>query len=582
MSLKGFFNSEQKNIKIAALIMMITVFLSRFLGLIRDRLLAGTFGASIDLDIYYAAFRFPDLIYSIIFAGGIIVAFLPIFSEYQKKNKPEAWKISNYLLNFFGIVYFVFFIVFFFFSPDFINTLIGKFSFEYQAKAIILTRLIFIAVFFFGLSSIFSTILNYFQRFLIYSLAPIFYNLGIILGTVFLSPYYGIFGPGIGVVAGAIMHFLIQVPSAVSCGYRYQPILKLNHPAIRDFFQLVVPRIIASSSSQINFLVATFIASGIGIGAISVFNLSYNLSFLPIGILGVSFATAVFPVLSKLWVENNKTDFHLRFRESFLQVLYLAFPVGLLVFILRNQIVQIIYQTGKFDETAVAITAAALGVYVLSLATQCLVPILLRGFFSIKDTITPTIIAIFYMALNIFLFFPFVALFGGGNVFLFDFFGREIILTLPAWINANNILVVIIKQVFDINGLVNFPLLGLVLVFNLCSILEFALLFIFLYKKIGDFGLKQIRESFSKIFLATIIMGLAGFGFLAMATRLFKNDFWGSIWQFVIVCVISTGVYLSITFMIKCSEADFVKKYFQKIKSKFISQSIKENSQLKN
>lgn len=507
---------------------------------------------------------------------------MPIFSEYQKKDKPEAWKISNYLLNFFGIVYFVFFIVFFFFSPDFINTLIGKFSFEYQAKAIILTRLIFIAVFFFGLSSIFSTILNYFQRFLIYSLAPIFYNLGIILGTVFLSPYYGIFGPGIGVVAGAIMHFLIQVPSAVNCGYRYQPILKLNHPAIRDFFQLVVPRIIASSSSQINFLVATFIASGIGIGAISVFNLSYNLSFLPIGILGVSFATAVFPALSKLWVENNKTDFYLRIRESFLQVLYLAFPVGLLVFILRNQIVQIIYQTGKFDETAVAITAAALGVYVLSLATQCLVPILLRGFFSIKDTITPTIIAIFYMALNIFLFFPFVALFGGGNVFLFDFFGREIILTLPAWINANNILVVIIKQVFDINGLVNFPLLGLVLVFNLCSILEFTLLFIFLYKKIGDFGLKQIKESFSKILLATIIMGLAGFGSLAMATRLFKNDFWGSIWQFFIVCVISTGAYLGITFMIKCSEADFVKKYFQKIKSKVFSQSIKENSQLKN
>jgi putative peptidoglycan lipid II flippase len=579
MSLKGFFNSEQKNIKIAALIMMITVFLSRFLGLIRDRLLAGTFGASIDLDIYYAAFRLPDLIYSIIFAGGIIVAFLPIFSEYQKKDKSEAWKISNYLINLFGIVYFVFFIIFLFFSPDFINTLIGKFSFEHQAKAIALTRLIFVAVFFFGISSIFSTILNYFQRFLVYSLAPIFYNLGIILGTIFLSPYYGIFGPGIGVVAGAIMHFLIQVPSAINCGYRYQAILKLNHPAIHNFFKLVVPRIIASSSSQINFLVATFIASGIGIGAISVFNLSYNLSFLPIGILGVSFATAVFPALSKLWVENNKSDFYLRFRESFLQVLYFAFPIGLMVFILRNQIVQIIYQTGKFDETAVAITAAALGVYVLSLATQCLVPILLRGFFSIKDTVTPTIIAIFYMILNIILFFPFVALFGGGNVFLLDFFGREIVLSLPAWLNANNIFVAIIKQAFDVDGLVNFPLLGLVLVFNLCSLLEFALLFIFLYKKTGDFGLKQIRESFSKIFLATIIMGFAGFGSLAIVTRLFENTFWGSIWQFIVVCVISTAVYLGATFIIKCPEVNFVISYFQKIKSRFAIQPNQVNSQ---
>ncbi len=567
MSIKEFFNSEQRSVKIAALVMIVAVFLSRFLGLIRDRLLAGTFGASIDLDIYYAAFKMPDLIYSIIFAGGILVSFLPIFSEYQKKDKQEAWKISNYILNLFAVLYFIFFIIFFFLSPEIISALIGNFNFEYQHKAADLTRLIFVAVFFFGVSSIFSTILNYFQRFVVYSLAPILYNLGIILGTVFLSPYFGIFGAGIGVVMGAFLHLAIQVPAAISCGYKYHPILKLNHPAIRNFFELVIPRIIASSSSQINFLVATFIASAIGVGAISVFNLSYNLAYLPIGILGVSFATAVFPVLSKFWANNEKTEFYKNIRQSFLEVLYVAFPVGLLIFILRNQIVEIIYQTGKFDQSAVTITAACLGFYFLSTATQCLVPVLLRGFFSIKDTKTPTIIAIVYMFLNIVLFFPFVALFGAGNQFPVHLFGRELIISLPAWINSNNFFIDWIKYIFNVDGLVNFPVLGLVLVFNLCSLLEFSLLFIYLLKRVGNFGLKEIWNSFIKILMATIIMGIAGFIALNQAVRLFANDFFGVLLQFIFVCVISGIVYLFMTYLLKSPEINFVLRYLKKIKN---------------
>ncbi|MFA5013029.1 MAG: murein biosynthesis integral membrane protein MurJ [Candidatus Paceibacterota bacterium] len=431
MSIRGFFNSEQKNIKIAALIMAIAVLLSRFLGLIRDRLLAGTFGASADLDIYFAAFRMPDLIYSIIFAGGILVSFLPLFSEYQKKDKQESWQITNYVLNLFVVSYFAFFVLFFIFTPGFVSTLIGKFSPAEQAKTIALTRLIFVSVFFFGISSIFSTILNYFNRFVAYSLAPILYNLGIIFGIVFLSPHFGIFGPGIGVVIGAFLHFAIQVPPAIKCGYRYKPIISLKHPAIANFFKLVVPRIFASSSSQIDFIVATFIASGIGIGAISVFNLSNNLRYLPIGIIGVSFATAVFPLLSKLWASKEKEEFFSKFRQTFLEVLYVSFPIGVLIFVLREPIVEIIYRTGKFDESAVVITGACLGLYFLSTFAQCLVPIILRGFFSIKDTFTPTVIALVNTLFNMVFFFPFVALFGEGINSVLNFSAKISILPSP-------------------------------------------------------------------------------------------------------------------------------------------------------
>jgi putative peptidoglycan lipid II flippase len=576
MSIRDFFNSEQKSVKIAALVMVITVLLSRFLGLIRDRLLAGTFGASIDLDIYYAAFRMPDLIYSIIFAGGIIVAFLPIFSEYQKKNKEDSWKIANSILNIFAILYTVFFIIFFFLSPDFISILIGKFSPEYQGKAIELTRLIFIAVFFFGLSSIFSTILNYFQRFVAYSLAPLLYNLGIILGTIFLSPHYGIFGPGIGVVIGAILHFLIQVPVAIKCGYKYKPVINFKHPGLSNFFKLVVPRIIASSSSQIDFLVATFFASTVGIGAISVFNLSYNLSYLPIGILGVSFATAVFPLLSKLWTEQNKTEFYNNFRNTFLEVLYVAFPVGLLIFVLRNQIIEIIYRVGKFDENAVALTGACLGLYFLSTATQCLVPILLRGFFSIKNTVTPTLIALVYMTLDVLLMFPFVVLFGGNPNISFWFFGQQLNLAVPSFIQANSFLISSAEWLFHVKNLNNFPLFGLVMIFNLSSLVEFSLLFIYFYRKVGDFGIKKIAASFAKILFASIIMTIIGLITLNCLGVWIGNSFWGALAQFVIVAIICTAIYLLMTFILKSPEIKFVSKYFNKLRPAIVVSSPKE------
>ncbi|HQG09142.1 MAG TPA: murein biosynthesis integral membrane protein MurJ [Candidatus Pacearchaeota archaeon] len=559
MSIQKFFNSEQKSVSFAAFIMMVAIFLSRFLGLIRDRLLAGAFGASIDLDIYYAAFKIPDLIYSIIFAGGILVSFLPIFSEYQKKNQAEAWKITNSILNLFIILYAVFFIVFFIFSPDLITLLIGSFPIAYQGEAIALTRLIFGAILFFGLSSIFSTILNYFQRFVVYSLAPIFYNLGIIAGTVFLTPHFGIFGPGLGVVIGAFLHLAIQIPAAIQCGYKYKPVIALRHPGLQNFFRLVVPRIIASCSSQLVFLAATGAAAIVGAGAISVFNLSYNLSYLPIGILGVSFATAIFPTLSKFWANNAKDEFYNNFRQTFNKILFVALPIGLLIFILRNQIVEIIYRTGKFDESAAAITAAALGIYFLSIATQCLVPLLLRGFFSIKDTLTPTLIAIVAMVLNITLFLPFIALFGGGHQFVFNFFGQNLFINLPAWLNANNLFTQATMQILNVQNLPNAPILGLVLIFNLCALLEFVLLFIFFFKKVGNFGIKEIWFSFLKIFLATVGAGLTAQFILQQCLRC------GALAQFILASVMAGIIYLLLAFILKCPELNLL---IQEIKNR--------------
>lgn len=536
MSLNGFLNSKQNTVIGATVILTIAVLMSRVLGLIRDRLLAGAFGASTSLDVYFAAFRIPDLVYSIIFAGGVIVSLLPLFSDLQNKDKEKSWDAINNILNIFMVFFVVSSALFFIFTPQIISSMVSGFDEQAKEMTISLSRLIFVSVFFFGLSSVFSTVLNYFNRFVSYSIAPILYNLGIIFGIVFLSPYWGVFGAGLGVVIGSCLHFLIQVPSAIKCGYRYKFIIDLKSRELRDFVGLIIPRAIASSSSQINFIITTFIASGIGAGAISVFNLSNNLRYLPIGIIGVSFATAVFPLLSKLWTEEKKEEFNLNFRKVFKEVLYVSFPIGILIFVLRNEIVEIVLKSGQFGSSAVEITAAALGIYVLSTFAQCLVPVLLRGFFSLKDTITPTLIAIFFVILNVYLSFFFVDIFSASNVFTSA-----------------------VKNILGLDGAMTFPVLGLVLAFNTGLLFEFILLFYFFCKKVGDFGIRNILISFLKILFSSIAMGFVAAKLLPLAGEYFGDSFAGVSMQFVSICSVSFLVYVLLTMLLRMQEAKSVK-----------------------
>ncbi|MFA5755201.1 MAG: murein biosynthesis integral membrane protein MurJ [Candidatus Paceibacterota bacterium] len=532
-----FLNNKQKTVGGAVSILAIAILFSRLLGVLRDRLLAGSFGASIDLDIYFAAFKIPDLIYSIIFAGGVIVSLLPLFSDIYNKNKEKSWEFINNLTNIFIVIFTFVGIIFFIFTPQIISSMVSGFNPEAIQKTIDLTRLIFLSVFFFGLSSIFSTILNYFNRFLSYSLAPILYNLGIIAGIVFLAPYWGIFGVGIGVIFGSLMHLLIQMPSAIKSGYRYKFIINFKDSKLREFLGLIIPRAIASSSSQINFIVITFIASGIGAGAISVFNLSNNLRYLPIGIIGVSFATASFPLLSKLWVEGKVSDFCQKFVKLFNEVLYVSFPIGILIFILRNEIIDIVLKTGSFTSVAAEITAAALGLFFISTFAQCLVPIILRGFFSLKDTITPTVIAIFFVLLNIYLSFFFVSFFSGENV-----------------------LIDIVKNMMGINGVDNFSVLGLVLAFNIGLLFEFILLLFFFKKKVKELNFRNIYITFIKVFCTSILMGFFAFYFLNILKGL--ND--SSLIQFTLVTLASFVIYAILTIALKMPEVNTVKRLFIK------------------
>jgi len=455
------FNSQTKTITRGALIIGASYFISAILGLIRDRLLAGRFGAGLELDVYFAAFRIPDFVYNILILGGLIVAFLPLFAEYFSRNKDEVWQMANHVLNAFLIFLISISFIFFILTPWLIKWLFPGFGEEHYKLAIPLIRLLFLSPIFFGISNLLSGILQYFQRFFIYSLTPILYNLGIIFGILFLAPYFGIFGVGMGVVFGAFLHMAIQIPTAINCGFSYKFLLDFKYPALKRIFKLMVPRVFGVAAQQINLIVITAIASTITAGSIAIFSISNNFQSLPVGIIGASFAVAIFPALSRFFAENQKKEFLENFSSIFRQILFFVIPVSVLIFLLRTPIITFIYKTGKFTLSDVQLTSACLGIFALSIFAQSLIPLLARAFFSLQDTKTPTLITFWAVSLNIILCFSFVWLLKSPNIF------------------SNSLI-----EFFSLFRNENTSLLGLPLAFSISAIFQFILLYFSFKQKI--------------------------------------------------------------------------------------------------
>lgn len=528
------FNSQTKTVTFAAILLGLSAIISGILGIISDILLIGKFGVWTDSNIYFAAFRIPDLVYNLLIVGGLSIAFLPIFSEYFQKDKEKAWEMTNYVLNVFLFFLILISLILFIFTPQLIKFVAPGFSPVEKEKTIILTRMMFLSPIFFGLSSIFSGILQYFNRFLVYALCPVLYNLGIIFGILVLAPKFGIFGVGMGVILGALFHWLIQVPSVFNCGFRYKSLFNFKYPAIKRVFSLMVPRVFAVAAQQINLIVITAIASTI-LGAISIFNFANAIFSFPVGIIGTSFAIAVFPTLSRTWANGQKKDFLENFSLTFRQILFLIIPVSLSMFILRAQIIRLVYGTfwpAKFDWIATRLTAASLGIFSISILASALIPFLYRAFFSFQDTKTPTSIAISSIILNIILTLSFVHFLKFQNIFPLFFM---------------NLLK--LKDISEIS------VIGLPLAFSFAAIFQFILLLIFLYKKIGDFGIKEIFFSFKKIVLASIFLII--FTYLSLyflANLVNTHTVFGLLIQTIFAFLSGISFYILITFFLKSPE----------------------------
>jgi len=530
--LKQLLNSKSKTLFSAAFILAAAALASRILGLIRDRLLAGQFGAGDELDIYYTAFRLPDLVFSILIMGAISSAFIPIFAQYFRKNKKEAWQLTSGVLNLALLCLIVIAGILVIFAPFIISLIAPGFSGAKREMTILLTRIMFLSPIILGISSILGGVLQYFHRFLIYSLAPILYNIGIIIGILIFVPAWGLIGLAWGVVLGAFLHILIQFPSVIYSGLSWRPILDIYHKGVRKIIKLMIPRAIGSVGFQINFLVITAIASTLTSGSIAVFNLSNNLQYVPIGIFGITFATAAFPNLVKAFARKRKKSFSRDFSSIFSQILFLIVPLSALFFILRAQIVRVILGTGEFGWIDTRLTAAALGLFSLSIFAQSLIPLISRAFYAFQNTRTPVLISLISIILNISLSFFFVWSLSGSNIFSSLFSG-----------------------ILKLEDIKEFAILGLPLAFSLANIINFAVLLKLFARRIKWWHPRYILSSFSKITIATLLMGLATYSLLYILDLfLDTHTFIGIFLQGALAAIAGIIIYSLVMILLRSKE----------------------------
>ncbi len=489
--IKTILNSKSKTIFSAALVLTIATLSSRILGLVRDRLLASRFGAGDELDIYYAAFRLPDFIFSILIMGAISSALIPVFSEYFHKNREKAWELISGFLNLAFLTLIVLSGILAIFAPQLINLVVPGFEGQKRAMVILLTRIMFLSPVLLGVSHILSGVLQYFRCFLVYSLAPIMYNIGIILGILVFVPKWGLIGLAWGVVFGAFLHLLIQIPTIIFVGFNWKPILSIYHRGIRKIVKLMAPRTLGLAGFQINFLVITAIASTLAAGSISIFNLANNLQYVPVGVFGIAFATAAFPNLVKSFTFRRKKLFSKNFSSTFSQILFLIIPLSVLFFLLRAQIVRVILGAGEFGWADTRLTAAALGIFSLSIFAQSLIPLVSRAFYAFQNTKIPVIVSLISIILNILL-------------------SYLLVWSLTNFDNFTHLL----SKILKLEGVQGVVVLGLPLAFSIASIINFLILLKVFSQKISWWHPEDILKSFLKICLASLLMGFVVYNLL--------------------------------------------------------------------
>jgi putative peptidoglycan lipid II flippase len=539
-------NSQTKSISSASLILAISYFLSAALGLLRDRLLAGTFGAGNELDVYYAAFTVPDFIALILIFGAISAAVIPIFSGYLVKDKDEAWEYVSTFLNVFLGFLILICLVLMLFTPFLISIIAPGFSDGKKDVAIALMRIMFLSPIILGASNLISGILQVFHRFLITALAPLMYNIGIIIGILFFVPKFGLTGLAWGVVLGGILHLSIQLPSFVFSGFKYKPNFNYKDPGVVKTIKLMLPRSLGLGAGQLNTIATTAIASTLMSGSIAVFNLANNLSSIFVNAVAVSVSTAAFPAMSMHFIKQENEEFLRKFSGIIRQIIFLTIPMSLLLLILRAQIVRVILGAGNFTWSDTRLTTACLAILALNLIAQAFILFLSKSFYAAHNTKIPAIISIATVVINIILslFFVFVIKFS------------------PPFSEF-------LKNIFRLGSVENVGVIGLSLAYSLTAVLESVALLYMFYKKFFACQPKhkstEILNSLKKVLIASATMFVATFivrQILGYAISL--QTFWGVFFQLAISGGVGVAVYIFVSYKLKSPELKTIEKSFLK------------------
>ncbi|HEY0908409.1 MAG TPA: lipid II flippase MurJ [Candidatus Paceibacterota bacterium] len=408
----SFVGKEISGLHEAAYLLALSSIASLIFALVRDRLLAHMLGAGPELDVYYAAFRVPDFIFIAVASLVSTSILVPFLIESRQKGESELKESIQGLFSAFSLLILVVCAVAFAFMEPIQRMLFPRlFEAGLGGELVHVSRILLLSPALLGLSNFFASITQIQNRFMVYALSSPLYNVGIILGIVFLLPSMGITGIAMGVVFGALMLSLTQIPLVIRDGLFPRFTWRCNWSHVKKVARLSVPRTVTMSSQQLTNLALISFASFLGAGSISIFNLSQNLQSVPLSIIGVSYSSAIFPMLARLMGEGRRDVFVGKMISAAQHVIFWSVPLSVLFIVLRAQIVRTVLGSGEFTWSDTRITAAALALFVVSTVGQSLILLFVRSFYAEGKTAKPLLMNVSSMIVTVALGFGLTKLF---------------------------------------------------------------------------------------------------------------------------------------------------------------------------
>lgn len=478
-----FLSSEVRGLHAAAYVLATFALLSSLLALVRDRLLAHAFGASTTLDIYYAGFRIPDLLFV---ATGALVSVYILIPELVRRSKDEQRDyIDTVVLGFSALAVFLSGIAALS-APYVLSVLFPVYVDESADLLVSITRILLLQPILLGLSNILAAITQVQHRYAIYALSPLLYNIGIIVGIVFLYPLWGLSGLAVGVVLGAALHLIIQLPSIISDGYFLRMPRFIEPRALFETARVSIPRALALSMNQMAFLGLVALGSTLTIGSVSVFMFAFNLQAVPLAIIGASYSVAAFPTLALALSRGERSEFIVHVATAARYVFFWSVPASALILILRAYIVRVVLGTGAFDWTDTRLTAAAFALLAFSLVSQGIMLLLVRGYYAAGRTFVPFVVSACMTLLTLAL----AALMLGA-------------LSTPAILSW-------IEHALRVENLPGTAVLGLALAYTASSLLGTLLMAILFERRFSGF-IAQVRGAFFESIVAAAAGAVAAY-----------------------------------------------------------------------
>ncbi|MDP3963367.1 MAG: murein biosynthesis integral membrane protein MurJ [bacterium] len=382
-------------------VLLATTFASYALGLLRDRVFARSFGAGHELDAYQAAFLLPDFLFNFLVAGGLVAVFVPLFLEVKRAHPEYADRFAQTMATASSLLMLAVGVVLFIFAPSLVRLVAPGFDDASTRALVPLMRVLAFSPAIFAVSNAFGGILVAEKRFLTYGLAPVFYNAGIIVGTVVLAPTIGIMGAAVGTLFGAVLHMVIRLIELWRLKFPIRPALDFSLPEFRPFLRLMLPKMFSHPVELATFWGFTAIASTMSAGSIAVLNFARNFQSVPISLIGITLATVSFSSLSQLLAARDLDAFWREYRRTLghIVLLSIASAAGLAVF--GRLIIDILLGGGAFDASAVHQTAALLTVFAIAIPFEGASHLQARAFYAAKNTTIPLVGGVINLILSV-------------------------------------------------------------------------------------------------------------------------------------------------------------------------------------